>query len=134
MISTCAIASISAVSVPGRIGIHSAGTSSGMSVRSGETLTSRTPAATARRSHSPISCTPPPPFWICPLRSAMPPKHTINFVPAQIARQSVTGPTTQAESPMTCGSNTCAAPCEYEVSDVVNPPVAASMRCTWVFA
>ena len=32
------------------------------------------------------------------------------------------------------GSSTCAAPCEYEVIDVVNPPVAASMRCTWVFA
>ena len=104
-ISTCAIASIIAVSVLGRIGSHSAPISAGMSPRSGETLTIRTPAFAASRSRRPIACVPEPPEAIWPLRSRMPPKQTSSRAFATIARQSTTGPATASRSPRMCGSS-----------------------------
>ena len=101
---------MSAVSVFGRTGHHSAPRKSGASARVGLATTNSTPAALAARSHFSIECSPAPPAVTCPFLSASPPKATTSFVFATTLAQSVTRPATGSWVPMTCGSRNCAAP------------------------
>src|SRR5262249_27171751 len=86
------MASISAVSVLGRIGTHCAPRKSGESDLSGVMETNSMPASFARRSHVCMVWAPAPPEVTWPFLVASPPKARIRRVCLTIADQSVTWP------------------------------------------
>ncbi len=103
------MASISAVSVLGRIGTHCAPRKSGASDLSGLMDTKSMPASFARRSHISMLCVPPPPKVTWPFLRGSPPKARINRACLTIDGQSVPwaiGP----KVPITRGNTYCAAP------------------------
>ncbi len=108
--SVCAIASISAVSVFGRIGTHWAPMDRGASDSSGLTDTNSMPASLARASHVSSECTPAPPDVTWPFLVASPPNAMISRVCLTIDDQSVTWPVTGWKVPITRGSTYIAAP------------------------
>ncbi len=85
---------MSAVSVFGRIGHHSAPRNSGASARVGLITTNSTPASFAARSHFSIECSPAPPELIWPFLRASPPNATTSCVWRTMLVQSVTRPAT----------------------------------------
>ena len=102
--SVCAIASIIAVSVLGRIGIQRAPTKSGMSDLSGLIETNSTPASLAWRNQDSSVCRPAPPDVTWAFFTAIPPKAIISLVCLMIEGQSVTLPVTGPSEPMMRGS------------------------------
>ena len=81
------IASISAVSVFGRIGSHSAPSESGRSSASGLTSTNRAPRAWAASSDGRTTCRPAPPEPTAAFLPAIPPNATISSVWSTMLRQ-----------------------------------------------
>ncbi len=103
-------ASSIAVSVPGRIGIHSGATADGPSSRIGLTLTTRTPAGASSASEWPIACAPMPPLVTCMFFGLAPPNITISLAWRAIDDHEVSGPVQACALPSTCGRKTSAQP------------------------
>jgi hypothetical protein len=110
-----ASASSTAVSVPGRRGIHStASAGASRSERTGLKFTNRQPAAAiaARPGRSPCSDAPPAPT--CAFFAGAPPKVTNSRVCAASVRQSGACVSRVSIGAITCGSSTRPAPRLYE--------------------
>ena len=101
--SVWASASSIAVSVLGRIGIHSGATERGPSSCTGLILTTSTPARASSASQPLVEWPPQPPFATCVFLGLAPPKSSISFPWRAIDDHDVSGPVTAWAVPSTCG-------------------------------
>ena len=105
-------ASSIAVSVFGRIGIHSGCTASGPSSRIGLMLTTSTPALASSAIHGPVECEAQPPLLTSVFFGLAPPNSTSSLPCRAIDDHEVSGPVTACGEPRMCGRNASAQPNE----------------------
>jgi hypothetical protein len=103
-------ASSIAVSVFGRIGIHSGRTASGPSSRMGLMLITSTPARASSAIQPLVECEAQPPLLTRVFFGFAPPNSTISLLWRAIEDHDVSGPTTDCGLPTMCGRNASAAP------------------------
>jgi len=108
--SVCASASIIAVSVLGRIAIHSGPIASGPSSRIGLTLITRTPARASAANAPLVPCQAHPPLATWVFFGLAPPNMTKSRVFSAIDDHEVSGPVTACALPRICGRNVNAVP------------------------
>ena len=104
------MASSKAVSVPGRMGIHSTSPPVSMSSRTGLMLTKRTPASAMRRSPVGMVCSVAPPELTWAFLAGTPPKLMNSCVCRAMMRQLVCWVNSSSMGATMCGISTRAAP------------------------
>src|ERR1044071_3827516 len=104
------MASSTAVSLLGRIGIHSGRTASGPSSRIGLMFTTSTPARASSAIQPRVECDAQPPLLTRVFFGLAPPNSTISLECRAIDDHEVSGPTTDWGLPTICGKKARAAP------------------------
>ena len=103
-------ASSIAVSVFGRIEIHSGCTASGPSSRIGLMLMTSTPARASSAIDGAVECDAQPPLLTCVFFGLAPPNSTISLPCRAIDDHDVSGPVTDCGLPRMCGRKASAQP------------------------
>ena len=108
--SVCVSANSIAVSVFGRIGIHSGRTASGPSSRIGLMLTTSIPARASSAIQPLVECDAQPPLLTSVFFGLAPPNSTISLPWRAIDDHEVSGPVTACGLPRICGRKASAHP------------------------